>query len=618
SGDPMGAAIGVFGMVTGIPTSYNDWALSQGQQMIGAFDPNSTPQKASGLYGNAAKHWYDLYEDPPDPNFMIFASLDFATLNSELTAASVPGTYPFEVKGTDPREAAVIRIANRTAEQSAVVRALRISYEKYQGAYAVSDYDYAYRQAEASKLYADILEYNLNGFKNDLQNYRNTLIAAGLDTFVYDVAMIQTLKDRITATGLTAGEIQSLKDAGFTDAKITLLEDYIKAMQVPSSNYTAGGAITTLIAQVNATLPTVQNFAANAQAAMIDMSSEFTPQHPVASAGGPYTGVSGSPVALDGTGSSDPNGDALTFEWDLDGDGQFDDAAGDTPSHTWDIAFSGLIGLRVTDPSGNISTSYASISITPGNGAPVITSFSPLSTDLSASVLSPLSFSVTATDPDGDPLTYEWTVDGSVVSSGTSFDYTPAAAASGVKRLLVTVHDNSPLSRDAIEGRVIRVYSEADGDGITSLTDCDDTDPAVHPGATEVLGNGKDDDCNPATPDVIEDADGDGYLNVDECDDTNPAVNPGATEVCNGMDDDCDALIDEGVLSTFYQDADSDTYGNGAAASTACFSPPGYVVNDTDCNDANPSVHPGATEVFYNGIDDDCNPATLDGIDADG
>src|SRR3989304_3521413 len=257
SGDPMGAAIGVFGMVTGIPTSYNDWALSQGQQMIGAFDPNSTPQKASGLYGNAAKHWYDLYEDPPDPNFMIFASLDFATLNSELTAASVPGTYPFEVKGTDPREAAVIRIANRTAEQSAVVRALRISYEKYQGAYAVSDYDYAYRQAEASKLYADILAFNLNGFKNDLQNYRNTLIAEGLDTFVYDVAMIQALKDRITATGLTAGEIQSLKDAGFTNEKITLLEDYIKAMQVPSSNYTAGGAISAMIAQVDATLPAV-------------------------------------------------------------------------------------------------------------------------------------------------------------------------------------------------------------------------------------------------------------------------------------------------------------------------------------------------------------------------
>ena len=105
-------------------------------------------------------------------------------------------------------------------------------------------------------------------------------------------------------------------------------------------------------------------------------------------------------------------------------------------------------------------------------------------------------------------------------------------------------------------------------------------------------------------------------LNNTDCDDTNMAVNPGATEVCNGVDDDCDTFIDEGVQLTFYADGDGDGFGAGAPT-LACTAPPGFVSNNTDCNDGNAAINPGASEVC-DGVDNNCNGSTDEGFDLDG
>jgi hypothetical protein len=169
---------------------------------------------------------------------------------------------------------------------------------------------------------------------------------------------------------------------------------------------------------------------------------------------------------------------------------------------------------------------------------------------------------------------------------------------------------------------------------VASSTDCNDSNGAVHPGATEVC-NGIDDDCDGNTDDGVSityyrDFDGDGYgnatattracsapvgyvANSSDCNDSNGAVHPGATEVCNGIDDDCDGNIDEGVTTTYYRDFDGDGYGNATVSQQACSAPSGYVANSTDCNDSNAAVHPGATEVC-NGIDDDCDGNTDEGV----
>lgn len=74
--------------------------------------------------------------------------------------------------------------------------------------------------------------------------------------------------------------------------------------------------------------------------------------------------------------------------------------------------------------------------------------------------------------------------------------------------------------------------------------DCDDGDPSVGPGMTEVPYDGVDNDCSAGTPD--DDLDGDGARGMEDCDDGDASMAPGLTEVCDGVDNDCDGVVDGG------------------------------------------------------------------------
>jgi PKD repeat protein len=86
---------------------------------------------------------------------------------------------------------------------------------------------------------------------------------------------------------------------------------------------------------------------------------------PVADAGGTYAGFSSDTIILDASNSSDPDGDVLTYEWDLDHDGEYDDATGVTADISFLDVGSFTVGLRVTDTGGLSDTDTADIMISP-------------------------------------------------------------------------------------------------------------------------------------------------------------------------------------------------------------------------------------------------------------
>ena len=154
-----------------------------------------------------------------------------------------------------------------------------------------------------------------------------------------------------------------------------------------------------------------------------------------------------------------------------------------------------------------------------------------------------------------------------------------------------------------------------DGDGAVEPEDCDDLDPTRRPGL-EDLCNEQDDDCDGIIDEdaYVEgwlDADGDGWGDADapfegcpapahlvaqagDCDDSDASVAPGLPDPCDGVDNDCDGLVDEDGWVFGWLDEDGD--GQGAAAAPYLGCPQGQAVVDNllDCDDSRPDIFVGA------------------------
>ena len=210
----------------------------------------------------------------------------------------------------------------------------------------------------------------------------------------------------------------------------------------------------------------------------------------------------------------------------------------------------------------------------------------------------------------------------------------------------------------------ISYFLDADGDGfgdaqtertscevlagyVTDGTDCDDNNAMINPGAAEACDE-IDNNCNNEVDEGLTfvsfflDVDGDGYgdaqtervscvvlsgyvMDGTDCDDNNASVNPGSVETCDGLDNNCNNEVDEGLtFVSFFLDMDGDGYGDPQTERISCVVLSGYVMDSTDCDDTNAMINPDAAEAC-DGLDNNCNNEADEGLtfisyflDADG
>ena len=239
-----------------------------------------------------------------------------------------------------------------------------------------------------------------------------------------------------------------------------------------------------------------------------------------------------------------------------------------------------------------------------------------------------------------------------------------AAADAHCSGLIVTIRMlRSPSATDPCDGvdsncdGIVEIwYLDGDGDGygVTGSNviacvqpagyaplggDCNDADVLFHPLAFEGCDT-LDNDCNGIAeittdgfacthfdPCVLQayvvdctcvplnslpDLDGDGFCALTDCNDADPTINIYAAELCDGIDNDCDGLVDEGFET--YADSDGDGFGDPNII-MPCDTP--GIANNLDRDDSNAALHPGALEIC-DGLDNDCDGAVDEGFDIDG
>jgi choice-of-anchor C domain-containing protein len=435
---------------------------------------------------NTAKHWRAISDDPPDPDFRQVTVL-----------AAQP---QLEAPVDTPLAGALYALAESAGSEAAVAEALLRSMERYQGADEADDPHWARIHARAVRDHATLLRQQLPSTDVRIDALLDALRA---DTRDYDeeLAELESVRARIVADGFTDAQVRELTSAGSTAAEL----EAFRAQQADVS--WAGASESALVSQLEqlragraASAGALAGFA-TAMQPIIDALAPAAESVPLADAGGPYSGTAGTAVSFDAGRSTSPT--AITsYEWDLDGDGAFDDAATATATFTYTSSWSGVVSLRVRNAAGLTGVDQAQVVITDGGSPPRVGAATPAGDTALVTVGETRTFTVEPTSASGPP-TVRWERRGVPVGSGPSFGFTPTDADVGVHPLVAVVEGGTPAGGSARRTWLVLVLPrDADADGWRTDKDCDDSDADVNPGATEVVGNGKDDDCDPGTAEL--------------------------------------------------------------------------------------------------------------------
>lgn len=449
-----GIALGVVCYATGAdcPTSYNSAVITIGNKIIGHMGDALT------------LHYGAIIADPPDPMFEDVVALRYDD--------ALANGAPWAPLAGAPLPSGQTMVAQLLSTQAAAYQALLPTVEKLQGAQEASSHLGLLIQAEKTIAYSELAIAAGDAMLVELDALEAELQAAGTYATEVDAA---ALFAQLQAEGLTAEDRALVQSFGFSEAQLDDALAQVGTLSVPGPVSWAA-VLAAARGSFETMRPALVDLVAQAEAIRGENEPYALRVAPVAQVSAPASAVVGEPLALSASATHlDPEA-VLTYAWDLDGDGEFDDAVGADVDHV--AVAPGLVTAAVEVSDGaRRDIALASIMVSVGNVPPEFTAFSPGDYAPFADVGETVELSATASDADGDAVTLTWLVDDVEAGQGEAFAFEMPDQEHHVVRVVAA--DSDPYSADATFAFHVRssIWEDqvGDTDGGSSDGGVDDT-----------------------------------------------------------------------------------------------------------------------------------------------
>ncbi len=404
------------------PTSYNSAVIIIGNKIIGHMSEALT------------LHYTGIIADPPDPMFEDVVPLHYedAIANGAPWAPGAGAVLPTQQT----------LLGQSLSTQAAAYQALLPTIEKLQGADQAGSHYGLLVQSEKTIAYANLAIEAGDAMLTELDTLQAMLEAEGTYATEVDVAP--------TVEAIVAGEISDedravVRSFGYEDADIDLAVASLAEMEIDGP-LSWQGIIGNARNQFEVMRPALEDLVMQAENIRAENEPYALRNAPVAMVSAPMAGNVGDALALSASGTHiDPDA-MLSYAWDLDGDGEFDDAMGADIEFTPAGPGLVIVSAEVTDGSRR-DIAMASILVNVDNVPPEFTALQPEGYAPFADVGEMVELSAEAVDADGDPVTLTWYVDDVESGSGASLAFQMPDELPHIVRVVAA--DDDPYSADA-------------------------------------------------------------------------------------------------------------------------------------------------------------------------